>query len=396
MAFSPRAQKAITLLGSTGSIGTHALEVIKHTEEAYRIEALTAHHNVTLLAKQAEETQANIAVIGEKRLLPELQNLLSHTSIKAYSGEEVIADIASHPVFLLINAIVGAAGLTPTIHALKQGTRIALANKESLVCAGNILLNEAKKHHTEIIPIDSEHNAIFQLWESHNLTKLKKIILTASGGPFRCATQQEMVNATPEQAIAHPNWNMGAKISVDSATMMNKALELIEAHYLFALPESQIDIIIHPESVIHGLIEYDDGSTLAQLGIPDMRTPISTALRWPNRTKTAVPPLNLASWKQLTFYPPDHQKFPALQLARHTLQSKNSAPILFNTANEIAVEAFLNNRIGFTDIIMLVEELLQQHTASDLTSIDEVKKYIVEVQISAKEWIKKHQFKKNS
>jgi 1-deoxy-D-xylulose-5-phosphate reductoisomerase len=320
--------------------------------------ALTAGRNVELLAEQARRWRPDLVVIEDESLLEDLKSRLNGTGVKAAAGASAIVDVAGQGADWVMSAIVGAAGLAPTIAAARAGSTIGLANKESLVCAGPALLSIAREAGGRVIPVDSEHSAIFQVFDRDNARVVKRLILTASGGPFRAWTLEEMRSATREQAINHPNWSMGAKISVDSATMMNKGLETIEAAYLFEMPPEKVDVVIHPQSVVHSLVEYADGSTLAQLGPPDMRAPIACAWGWPERVAWDAPGLDLAAVGSLTFEQPDEERFPALAIARNALTTGGGAPAAMNAANEIAVGAFLSGSIGFLDIAPTVEETL--------------------------------------
>jgi len=350
--------RTITVLGSTGSVGVSTLDLLDKAEGAeVSIRALTAGRNVALLAEQALKWRPELTVIADESLHKDLQDRLSGTGLKTAAGADAVAS-AGVGVEWVMAAIVGAAGLRPTLAAARSGAVIALANKESLVCAGPALLAAAKAAGGAVVPVDSEHSAIFQVLQAPCADKVKRLILTASGGPFRTWTRQQMGEATREQAVAHPNWDMGAKISVDSATMMNKGLEMIEASYLFAMPETKIDVIVHPQSVVHSLVEYSDGSTLAQLGPPDMRAPIACAYAWPDRLPWPAPGLDLAAVGSLTFEAPDLERFPALSLAREAMRKGGGAPAAFNAANETAVAAFLGREIGFLDIARVVEETL--------------------------------------
>ncbi len=350
----------VSVLGATGSVGVSALDVITGGAPGapgFDVIALTANKNVEALAKAAIATRAELAVIADENLFGRLKSLLAGSGVEAAAGEQAVVDAAARKVDIVVAAIVGIAGLPATLAAIRQGNNVALANKESMVCAGPQLRAEAARTGARLLPIDSEHNAIFQVLDRPE--RVEKLILTASGGPFRNATLAEMAAATPEQAIAHPNWDMGAKISVDSATMMNKGLELIEAAYLFDVPESRIDVLIHPQSIIHSLVSYDDGSVLAQLGMPDMRTPISYALSWPRRMPLpGLERLDLAKIGRLDFLPPDAQRFPALGFARQAVFAGGGAPIVLNGANEVAVAAFLQRRIGFLTIAQVAGEVL--------------------------------------
>jgi 1-deoxy-D-xylulose-5-phosphate reductoisomerase len=368
---APKPRK-ITILGSTGSIGCNTLDLIQRNPEAYEVEALTANKNVDLLATQARKTNARFAVIADESLYPALKEALSGTSIEAGAGASAVIEAASRPADWVMAAIVGAAGLEPTLTAVRRGIVIALANKECLVCAGDLMLSEIAASGATLLPVDSEHNAIFQVFDFDQRPAIEKIILTASGGPFWNATLAKMAKATPTEAIAHPNWDMGAKISVDSATMMNKGLELIEAHYLFAMEEERIDVLVHVQSIVHSLVAYVDGSVLAQLGSPDMRTPIAYALGWPARIPAPSPKLDLASVGTLSFEKPDAVRFPAIELARQSLRDGGAAPTVLNAANEIAVAAFLQQKIKFLDIARTVENTLGKLSGITADSLEDV------------------------
>jgi 1-deoxy-D-xylulose-5-phosphate reductoisomerase len=354
----PGAPRSVTILGSTGSVGTQTVDLVARDPESFPVEALTANRNVTLLAKQARDLKARLAVVADPAAYAELKDLLSGTGIEVAAGAEAVAAAAERPADWVMSAIVGAAGLEPTLAAVRRGAIVAFANKETLVCAGALMMDEVKAHGATLLPVDSEHSAIYQVFDFERIDSVARLILTASGGPFRTRDRAFMAAATREQAVAHPTWDMGAKISVDSATMMNKGLELIEAHFLFGIPEERIDVLVHPQSVIHSLVEYVDGSVLAQLGTPDMRTPIAYALGWPARIATPAERLDLVKAATLTFEAPDPVRFPALRLARAALQSGGGAPTILSAANEVAVQAFLDRRIGFLDIERIVEETL--------------------------------------
>ena len=362
------ALRTVTVLGSTGSIGVSTLDLLERAvaEGAAEVSVtgLTAGRNVALLAEQALKWRPRTAVIADESLLPELRERLNGSGVAAAAGAQAIVEVAGDGADWVMAAIVGSAGLAPTLAAARAGSVIGLANKESLVCAGPALLAAAKAAGGVVIPVDSEHSAIFQVLQPACIDRVSKLILTASGGPFRDWTLQAMSGATPEQAVAHPNWSMGAKISVDSATMMNKGLEMIEASYLFATPETKIEVLVHPQSIIHSMVEYEDGSTLAQLGPPDMRAPIACAFAWPDRLPWPAPKLDLAAIGSLTFQAPDLQRFPALSLAREVLRLGGTAPNSFNAANETAVAAFLDRRIGFLDIAAAVSETLDRMSAN--------------------------------
>ncbi len=365
-------RRGVTILGSTGSIGKNTVSLIEAEPELYRVEALVANTNADLLAEQARRLTPRMAVVADTRALPRLRQLLDGTGIAVAGGPEAVVEAAQLPADWVMAAIVGAAGLAPTLAAIRRGVTIALANKECLVCAGQLMMAEVERCGATLLPVDSEHSAIFQVFDFDQKDRIDKIILTASGGPFRRTALEAMADVTPAQAVAHPNWSMGAKISVDSATMMNKGLELIEAYHLFGLPETQIDILVHPQSVIHSAVAYVDGSVLAQLGSPDMRTPIAYALGWPERIAAPAPKLDLAAIAQLTFEAPDPVRFPALRLARQALQAGGTAPIVLNAANEVAVAAFLGERVSFLDIATIVEETLAAVPEIALTSIEDV------------------------
>jgi len=356
--------RRVSVFGSTGSVGVSTLDLLERAGGELEFTALTAGRNVALLAEQARRWRPKVAVISDETALGELRDRLAGTGVEAAAGAAAIVEAATREAQWVMSAIVGFAGLAPTLAAARTGAVIALANKESLVCAGPSLLRTAKMAGGAVIPVDSEHSAIFQVFERENVQRISRLILTASGGPFRTWTRQAMSAATPEQAVAHPNWSMGAKISVDSATMMNKGLEVIEACYLFAMPPERIDVLTHPQSIIHSLVEYSDGSTLAQLGTPDMRTPIACAFAWPDRLAWDAPKLDLPRVSPLTFEEPDHERFPALGLAKHALNVGGMAPAALNAANEVAVAAFLDRRIGFLDIAATVAETLERLDAA--------------------------------
>lgn len=364
--------RRISILGATGSVGRSTLDLIERSPDAYEVIALTAGHNAEALAAAARRTGARLAVIADEALLPELQSRLAGTNCEAAAGEHALIEAAAGEADWVMAAIVGCAGLMPTMAAIEAGRTVALANKEALVTAGALMTDCAARTGSKLLPVDSEHNAIFQCLGGNSVDRVSRLILTASGGPFRTASTAEMQSATPAQAVAHPNWSMGAKISVDSATLMNKGLELIEAHHLFGLPSGRIDIVVHPQSVIHSLVEFVDGSMLAQLGAPDMRIPIAYALAWPDRTPSGAQPLDLLKVGRLDFEAPDLKRFPALTLARHALEDGGSAPAVLNAANEIAVAAFLGGAIGFFDIARLVEDALQMERPLAPTSIEDV------------------------
>lgn len=365
-------RRRVTLLGATGSIGQSTLDLIERNEGAFEVEALTANTSVETLARAARKVRAKLAVVAAADSYQALKEALAGSGIEAAAGPEAVVQAAERPAEVVVAAIVGAAGLAPTLAAVRRGATVVLANKESLVCAGPLMIAAVEEGGAQLLPADSEHNAIFQVFEQEQRHAIERIILTASGGPFRSFSSAAMEQVTPAQAIAHPNWEMGAKISVDSATMMNKGLELIEAHYLFDLPEEKIEILVHPQSVIHSMVGYSDGSVLAQLGVPDMRTPLAYCLSWPRRMAAPVQRLDLASLGKLTFEPPDEKRFPALRLARAALRAGGSSPTLLNAANEVAVEAFLSGRISFPRIAAIAEEVLEQSSNEPLRNLEQL------------------------
>jgi len=364
--------RRVTVLGSTGSVGCNTIDLIERQKDDFTVEALTAHRNVALLAAQARRLGARLAVIADPALYEELKSALAGSAVEAAAGAAAVIEAASRPAEWVMAAIVGAAGLAPTLAAVRRGAIVALANKEVLVCAGALFMAEVGRHGATLLPVDSEHNAIFQVFEGRHVAAIDRIVLTGSGGPFRELALDAMGHVTPEQAIKHPNWSMGPKISVDSATMMNKGLELIEAHHLFNLPERQIEILINHQSIVHGMVVYRDGSMLAQLGSPDMRTPIAHTLAWPGRMAAPTAPLDLAALGRLTFAAPDPQRFPALRLARNALQQGGGCPTILNAANEVAVQAFLDKEIGYLDIARLVERTLESFDDTGLSTFDDV------------------------
>lgn len=366
------AQRSITVLGSTGSIGQSTLDLIERNRDDWRVAALTANGNVTLLAEQAKRLSAEMAVIANPEKYAALKDALAGSGIRVAAGPDALVEAAQLPADWVMSAIVGAAGLRPTMAAIERGAIVGLANKECLVCAGDLVMQAVKTHGATLLPVDSEHNAIFQVFDFARPEGISKIILTASGGPFRTRSRESLMSVTPQEAVKHPNWSMGAKISIDSATMMNKGLELIEAYHLFPLPEDKIDILVHPQSVIHSMVEYADGSVLAQLGSPDMRTPIAYSLSWPARMEAPVKRLDLAEIGSLSFEKPDDIRFPALRMAREALREGGSAPTVLNAANEVAVAAFLDGHIGFLDITRIVEDCLSDIGTQAMTGIDDV------------------------
>ncbi|MEC7488438.1 MAG: 1-deoxy-D-xylulose-5-phosphate reductoisomerase [Pseudomonadota bacterium] len=378
------APKRLTILGSTGSIGRSTIELIELNPGIYEVEALTANQNVTVLAEQARRLGARFAAVADPEKYNDLKTTLSGTSVEVAAGPRSILDAAARESNWVMAAIVGAVGLEPTLQAIQRGAIVALANKEALVCAGDLMLNEAERCGGTLLPVDSEHNAIFQVFDFERREAIEKLILTASGGPFRNRSRVEMHHVTPADAVAHPNWDMGPKISVDSATMMNKGLELIEAHFLFGIPENRIEILIHPQSIIHSLVEYVDGSVLAQLGTPDMKTPISYTLAWPERMRVPGRSLDFGLVSQLTFEAPDLEQFPALSLAREALKTGGSAPAILNAANEEAVAAFLGNKVGFLEIPRIVSKTMENvlptaiGTVEDVLSVDAITRRVTQ------------------
>lgn len=364
--------RSVTILGSTGSVGCNTIDLIRRTPEAFRVDALTGNSNVEALAKQAISVNARLAVAADEGSYKALKELLSGTGIEAAAGRDALIEAAMRPSDWVMASIVGAAGLAPTLEAVRRGAVVGLANKECLVSAGDVFCREVADGKARLIPVDSEHSAIYQVFDFDRPERVERIVLTASGGPFRRRSLDSLTEVTPEQAVAHPNWSMGAKISVDSATMMNKGLELIEAFHLFPLAEDQIDILVHPQSVIHSMVEYVDASVLAQLGTPDMRTPIAFALAWPDRMAAPSPRLKLEDIATLTFEAPDPIRFPALRLAREALRAGGSAPTVLNAANEVAVHMFLSRGLRFLDIAAVVEQTLTELPLAPIQSLEDV------------------------
>jgi 1-deoxy-D-xylulose-5-phosphate reductoisomerase len=356
--------RRVTILGSTGSIGVNTLDVIAHARlvygaEAFPLAALTAGGNVKLLIEQARAFRPARAVIGEEACLAELKAGLAGTGVEAAAGRQAVIDAAALPSDFVMVAIMGAAAIEPALAAIRRGAIVALANKECVVAAGQVFRDALLQSGAAVIPVDSEHNAIFQVLGSGDASEVDVVTITASGGPFREWPLEKMRAATVEQAVAHPNWAMGRKISLDSATLMNKGLELIEAHFLFALPPEKLNVLVHPQSIVHCLVSYEDGTTMAHLSAPDMRTPIAHALGWPRRIASPSRRLDLATLGQLVFQNPAHDRFPALNLAIASMRSGGLAPTVLNAANEIAVQAFLDRRIGFLDISRVVGDTLE-------------------------------------
>ncbi|MEM9085467.1 MAG: 1-deoxy-D-xylulose-5-phosphate reductoisomerase [Pseudomonadota bacterium] len=364
--------RRLTLLGATGSIGASTLDLVRHNPRDWEIEALTANCSATELAGLAREFGAKIAVVGDEKCLPELRDALEGSGIEAAGGEQALCEAAARPVDMTVAAIVGCAGLAPTMAAVETGGTVALANKEALVSAGDILKSAVKRAGATLLPTDSEHNAIFQCLAGNDIAEVRRILLTASGGPFRTFDADALKSVTREQALKHPNWSMGAKITIDSATLMNKGLEYIEAHHLFPVGLENIEIVVHPQSIVHSMVEYRDRSVLAQLGPSDMRVPIASCLAYPERMKTPLEPLDLTKVGTLTFEAPNEELFPATRICREAIQAGGGAPAILNAANEIAVGAFLNGEIGFLQITALVEETLRAVTSAAPGSLEDV------------------------
>lgn len=382
--------RSVTILGATGSIGASTLDLVEREPDTYRVEALTAHRDVDGLARAARRTRARRAVIADEAHYGALKDALAGTGIEAAAGPEAVCDAARSGADWTMAAIVGSAGLGPLIAALEGGRTVALANKEALVCAGDIVTRAATRTGARLLPVDSEHNAVFQCFDHDRPERVRRVILTASGGPFRGRSRDEMRGVTPDQAVAHPTWAMGAKISVDSATLMNKGLELIEAFHLFPLRPDQLDVLVHPQSVVHSLVDYVDGSVLAQMGAPDMRVPIAYTLAWPERMATPCKPLDLAAIGRLDFEAPDTTRFPALRLAQAALAAGGARPAVLNAANEVAVAAFLERRIGFLDIAAIVEQVLNRYDPPapvdlmDVTVVDDEARQVAVAQVATR------------
>ncbi len=366
---TPDHPRSVTVLGATGSVGRSTLDLVAADPKSFHVEALTANRNVQELAALAKTHHAKLAVVADPEAYLDLKDALSGSGIEVAAGPDGLIQAAAIPSDWVMASIVGAAGLPSTLEAIRRGAMLALATKECLVSAGSLFMHEVKAHGATLLPVDSEHNAIFQALAGKGVAGVERLVLTASGGPFRRASTETMSKATKALALDHPNWQMGAKITIDSATMMNKGLELIEAHHLFDIPEERIDILVHPQSIIHSMATFTDGSVLAQLGAPDMRIPIAYALGWPERLEADTPRLDLTEIAQLTFEPPDPARFPPLRLAREVLRTGGSAPNVLNAANEVAVSAFLEERIGFLDIAGVVEEVLAASTIVPLDSL---------------------------
>jgi 1-deoxy-D-xylulose-5-phosphate reductoisomerase len=360
-------ERSVTLLGATGSIGASTVDLIKRERGRYRVEAVSANTNAVALAALAREVGARFAAVSDEGSYRELKSALSGSGIEAAAGETALVEAAQRPAQWVIGAITGAAGLRPTLAAAERGAIVALANKETLVCAGGLFMRRAAEAGATVLPVDSEHNALFQAMSAGRREDVRRVILTASGGPFRTWTKAQIRAATLEQALKHPNWSMGPKVTIDSATLMNKGLEVIEAFHLFALKPDEIDVVVHAQSVIHGLVEFRDGSFIAQLGSPDMRIPIAHCLAWPERIDGPAPRLDLAQVATLSFERPDLERFPALGLARRALEAGGGAPTVLNAANEVAVGEFLAKRLGFVGISTLVEAALAAAVGRGLT-----------------------------
>ncbi len=362
----PSTCRSITILGATGSIGASTVDLIKREPERYRVESISARRNAAALGKIARDIGARHAVVADPAAYRDLKTALSGSRIEAAAGEEALIEAAQRPADWVMASISGSVGLKPTMAAIERGATVALANKECLVCAGSLFMRRAASAGATVLPVDSEHNAVFQALGSGHRADVRRAILTASGGPFRTWSKEAIKAATPEQALRHPNWSMGPKVTIDSATLMNKGLELIEAHHLFALRPDEIDVLVHPQSVVHGLVEFRDGSVVAQLGSPDMRIPIAHCLAWPRRINGPAARLDLAKVRELTFEAPDLDRFPALALARRAMESGGAAPTVLNAADEVAVAEFIAGRIGFTAIAALVEATLDAAARRDL------------------------------
>ena len=387
--------KRITILGSTGSIGQSTLDIVRNSLEGmFEVVALTANKNAKLLAEQAIEFNAQYVALSDSSNADILKEMLKGLDVKIGTGPESLIEAASYKIDFCMAAIIGAAGLEPTLAAVNQGINIGLANKECIVTAGDLFTQRVKEKRSKLLPVDSEHNAIFQVLDIERPSGVRRLILTASGGPFRSTPINEMRMVTKESALRHPVWSMGAKISIDSATLMNKGLELIEASYLFNRPSKEIDIIIHPQSIVHSMVEYIDGSILAQLGSPDMRIPIAYSMAWPDRMNAHVDRLDLTAMDNLNFFKPDLNKFPALNLARFALETGGTAPCVINAANEVAVDAFLQDKIEFLDITRLIDGVLGKYSSradfkTEMSTIEEVISKDNEVRKVATENIKK-------
>ncbi len=388
----PGAKIRITVLGATGSIGQSLADLIQRNPDSYEVVALVANRNAAGLADMAKALKTGSAILAEETCYPELKERLAGSGIATGAGEAAVLEAVTQDTDIVVGAIVGSAGLKPTMAAIRPGRRIALANKECLVCAGDLFMAKIRATEAELLPVDSEHNAIFQVFETDKADMVEKIILTASGGPFRSVSKADMARVTPRQALKHPNWDMGARITIDSATMMNKGFEVIEASHLFPVAHDQLGVLVHPQSTVHGLVQYKDGSLLAQLGSPDMRTPIAHCLAFPRRMNVPVKRLDLAELGTLTFEAPDLDRFPALRLALEAMRAGGMAPAVLNAADEVAVDAFLKGRIGFMDIPAAIEEVLDAMGAggklTDAAGVEDVLAIDAEARQKTGEWIR--------
>lgn len=363
--------KTIVILGSTGSIGTNTLDIVSRFPDQFRVAGLTAGNNDDMLDDQIRRYKPRVVALANDAAAARLRRRCSDVSVEILSGQDGLARVAALPeAELVVSAIVGGAGLVPTLAAIRSGKHIALANKEPMVMAGQLMQEEARRHKVKIFPVDSEHSAIFQSLEGHRIEDVRRLILTASGGALWTLTKEQLQEVTPEQALQHPNWKMGAKITIDSATLMNKGLEVVEARWLFDIPESRIDVLVHRESIIHSLVEYEDRSMIAQLGLPDMRTPISYAMRYPERLVLDLPSLDLTEVGKLSFCKPDHDRFPCLRLGYESLRIGGTMPAAMNAANEIAVEAFLNGGIKFPAITDIIRQTMDAHQRREVDTIE--------------------------
>lgn len=388
----PGAKTRITVLGATGSIGQSLADLIQRNPDSYEVVALVANRNAAGLADMAKALKTGSAILAEETCYPELKERLAGSGIATGAGEAAVLEAVTQDTDIVVGAIVGSAGLKPTMAAIRPGRRIALANKECLVCAGDLFMAKIRATGAELLPVDSEHNAIFQVFETDKADMVEKVILTASGGPFRSVSKADMARVTPQQALKHPNWDMGARITIDSATMMNKGFEVIEASHLFPVAHDQLGVLVHPQSTVHGLVQYKDGSLLAQLGSPDMRTPIAHCLAFPRRMNVPVKRLDLAELGTLTFEAPDLDRFPALRLALEAMRAGGMAPAVLNAADEVAVDAFLKGRIGFMDIPAAIEEVLDAMGAggklTDAACVEDVLAIDAEARQKTGEWIR--------
>lgn len=388
----PGAKTRITVLGATGSIGQSLADLIQRNPDSYEVVALVANRNAAGLADMAKALKTGSAILAEESCYPELKERLAGSGIATGAGEAAVLEAVTQDTDIVVGAIVGSAGLKPTMAAIRPGRRIALANKECLVCAGDLFMAKIRATEAELLPVDSEHNAIFQVFETDKADMVEKVILTASGGPFRSVSKADMARVTPQQALKHPNWDMGARITIDSASMMNKGFEVIEASHLFPVAHDQLGVLVHPQSTVHGLVQYKDGSLLAQLGSPDMRTPIAHCLAFPRRMNVPVKRLDLVELGTLTFESPDLDRFPALRLALEAMRAGGMAPAVLNAADEVAVDAFLKGRIGFMDIPAAIEEVLDAMGAggklTDAAGVEDVLAIDAEARQKTGEWIR--------